>query len=81
MTAKPRIVRFAPVHGKPGTKVTLTGQHFLGALVVKFGGVKSTFTTATTKIVATVPGHAKSGRITVTTRAGTAASPASFKVG
>jgi hypothetical protein len=81
VTVKPRIVRFAPTHGRPGTKVTVTGAHFGGALVVLLGGVKAKFTSATTKIVATVPGHARSGKISVTTKGGTAVSSASFRVG
>src|SRR5262249_26459259 len=81
VTPSPRTVRFAPMDGRPGTKVTVTGTHFGGVLVVMLGGVKARFTSATTKIVATVPGHARSGKITVTTKGGTATSAAVFRVG
>jgi len=81
VTTKPRIVRFAPLHGRPGSKVTVTGANFGSVLVVKLGGVKTTFTSATTKIVAVVPRTATSGKITVMTKGGTAVSSASFTVG
>jgi hypothetical protein len=79
---KPRIVSFAPGHGKPGTKVTLKGKNFAGALAVKLAGLKVTFKVpSTTMIVATIPTRGKTGKITVTTKGGTGTSAKSFTVG
>jgi IPT/TIG domain len=70
---KPRISTFAPHSGNAGTKVTIVGKNLGGTLWVKFGGVKATYTVpSATKIVAVVPRHAHSGRISVHTRGGTA---------
>jgi len=76
----PRIKSFAPMSAKPGTKVTIRGAYLGGAMWVKFGGVKATFTVPTaTKVVATVPKSAHSGKITLKTSAGLASS-GMFKV-
>jgi hypothetical protein len=79
--AKPQISSFRPMAGKAGVTVTLRGSHLDGALVVKFGGVKATFRVPSqTKILATVPSKASSGKISVRTRAGTALSAGRFTV-
>jgi hypothetical protein len=71
----PRIKSFAPTSGKAGTKVTIRGAYLGGAMWVKFGGVKATFTVPTaTRIVATVPKGAHSGKITLKTSGGLASS-------
>jgi hypothetical protein len=76
----PRITSFAPLSGKTGTKVTIKGAYLGGAVWVKFGGVKSTFTVPTAnKVVATVPKGAHTGKITLKTSGGLATSK-SFKV-
>jgi hypothetical protein len=76
---KPRISSFAPLRGKSGTRVTIKGSHLGGALWVKFGGVKATFTVpSATKIVALVPKKAHSGQITVRTSGGLATSGSHF---
>jgi len=76
----PRIKSFAPMRGKTGTKVTIRGAYLGGAMWVKFGGVKATFTVPTaTKIVATVPKGAHSGKITLKTSGGLSSSGV-FKV-
>jgi len=72
---KPRISSFPPMTAKAGTKVTIHGAYLGGAMWVKFGGVKATFTVpSATKIVATVPKSAHSGKITLKTGAGLATS-------
>jgi uncharacterized repeat protein (TIGR01451 family) len=78
--APPVITSFAPASGLPGTNVVLTGQNFLGATAVRFGGVTATFTPPTnnTTLVATVPAGAQTGPITVVAPAGTNASSQSF---
>lgn len=79
--AAPKLTGFTPQTGKPGTKVTLTGTNFTGATAVKFGTLKSTFkVVSATKITLTVPSNAKTGKISVTTKAGTATSAKSFTV-
>ena len=59
--------------GTGGTLVTIRGTNFTGATAVKIGGVAaSSFTVASpTKITATVAAKAKSGKVSVTTAAGT----------
>jgi hypothetical protein len=72
-TPKPAISAFAPRSGNPGTKVTIVGKNLGGALWVKFGGMKATYTVpSATRIVAVVPKNAHTGRISVHTRGGTA---------
>jgi hypothetical protein len=68
---KPRISSFAPMSGKAGTRVSIRGANLAGALWVKIGGVKATYTVpAATKIVAIVPKRAHSGTIAVRTGGG-----------
>jgi hypothetical protein len=81
VTAKPSITNFTPKSGKVGTKVTITGKNFAGATSVKIGGVKATYkVNSRTKITATVTGKSKTGKVSVTTKGGTATSGKSFKV-
>ena len=76
----PRITKFTPTAGKTGTKVTINGVAFTGATWLKFGGLTAKFTvTSANWIIATVPKHAHSGKITVHTKAGTAVSSMPFK--
>ena len=80
----PRIVSVSPAQATPGTIVTLAGATFGGATTVKFGAVAvaplSFTVVSSNSITATVPATAISGRVTVTTPAGTATSPADFIV-
>ena len=80
----PRIVSVSPAQATPGTMVTLAGGAFGGATSVKFGAVAvaplSFTVVSNNSITATVPAAAISGRVTVTTPAGTATSPADFIV-
>jgi uncharacterized repeat protein (TIGR03803 family) len=78
----PTIASFSPTSGAVGTVVQITGNSFTGATSVTFGGVKATTfsVSSSTKITATVPPGAKTGKIQVTTPGGTAASATSFTV-
>jgi hypothetical protein len=79
---KPLISSFSPTHGKAGVHVTLTGKHFAGATWVKFAGVKATFRVpSATKIIATVPKGAHSGKISVHTTAGLGITGRAFTAG
>ena len=75
------ISSFSPTSGKAGTAVAISGANFTGATAVKFNGVAASFTvTSSSKISTTVPTGATTGRVTVTTPAGTATSSTSFTV-
>jgi hypothetical protein len=80
-TSAPTITSFSPTSGPVGATVTINGTNFTGATSVKFNGVTATFiVNSATKITATVPTGATTGRITVTTPGGTATSTADFTV-
>ena len=65
--------------GKAGAKVTIAGANFVGATAVKFAGVKAAFKVVSgTKITATVPAKAITGKISITTAAGTSTSAKAF---
>ena len=78
----PTMTGFAPTQGPVGTRVTLTGTHFLGATAVEFNGVPAARfeVVSRTNIKAVVPFEATSGPITVVTPGGTAVSAESFTV-
>jgi uncharacterized repeat protein (TIGR03803 family) len=77
----PTILSFSPASGKIGATVTITGSGLTGATKVTFGGKASLFTVNnSSKITATVPTGAKTGKIVVTTAGGTATSATSFSV-
>jgi len=80
-TSAPTITSFSPTSGPVGATVTINGTNFTGATSVKFNGVTGTFiVNSATKITATVPTGATTGRITVTTPGGTATSTSDFTV-
>ena len=80
-SATPFIRRVAPHSAPVGTHVTITGRNLAGALAVAFNGTPAAVVSDTaTQIVVTVPAGATTGRITVTTPAGIASSPANFAV-
>jgi IPT/TIG domain len=80
-TSAPTITSFSPTSGPVGATVTINGTNFTGATSVKFNGVTATFiVNSATKITATVPTGATTGRITVTTSGGTATSMSDFTV-
>jgi hypothetical protein len=77
----PAISSFSPTSGPVGTSVTINGANLNGATVVQFSGTSSTFTVNSgSKITATVPSNAATGKISVTTPGGTATSSNSFTV-
>jgi hypothetical protein len=80
-TPRPRVAAFAPLRSSPGMKVTIHGRNLGGAMWVKFGGVRAVYTVpSATKIVATVPKLAHSGKITIRTSGGIATSSSRFVV-
>src|SRR6266487_5840471 len=76
----PIIDEFAPGIGGPGTPVQITGVNFTNVTSVKFfNGVNAPFSApAQSQINAQVPAAATTGKITVTTLAGTATSAHDF---
>jgi large repetitive protein len=69
------ISSFTPTNSAPGTRVTITGQNFIGVTAVNFNGMPATFNlTNNSTIGATVPANVSTGPISVTTPAGTASS-------
>ncbi|HEY0074432.1 MAG TPA: IPT/TIG domain-containing protein, partial [Abditibacteriaceae bacterium] len=75
----PTITSFGPHKGAQGQQVVITGTNFTGATTVKFNGTAATFTVnSPTQITTRVPVRASTGRITVTTPAGTATSATNF---
>lgn len=78
----PSIVRIVPDNGATGAKLTISGRNLTGAAVVQVGQVGVPFTVVSpTKVVATVPASAVTGKVTILTPDGTATSPQSFTVG
>jgi IPT/TIG domain len=66
ITAKPSVTSFSPSRGAVGTKVTITGRNLSNTVTVKVGGVIAPFkVNSATKVTATVPAKAKSGKISV----------------
>lgn len=77
----PTITSFTPSSGNVGTSVTIYGTNLTGVTSVTFNGVTASFSAGTsTRMSATVPSTATSGRITVTTAGGTATSSNDFTV-
>jgi IPT/TIG domain len=73
---------FTPPSGPVGTPVTITGTGLKQTTVVKFGSVKATSLTVVsyTEVTTDVPTGAVTGKITVTTKGGSATSATSFTV-
>lgn len=81
--APPRLLGFGflPAAGAPDSSVIVSGTGFVGATNVSFNGVAAIFAVnSDDQIVATVPLGATSGKIAVTSPAGTATSATSFTV-
>ena len=78
----PTLIRFVPARGPEGTRVVLTGTHFLGVTEVRFNGVSASEfeILSATSIEAVVPPDATSGPISVVAPGGTAVSADSFIV-
>jgi len=83
-TTRPVIEEFTPANGLPGqgVPVVIFGANLLSATSVRFNGIASPFTaTADNVINTTIPASATSGRLTVTSAAGTGTSLVDFVVG
>lgn len=79
----PQIVSFSPTSGGPGTVVTITGMHFSQLLSAAFGKAAASFDVThltDTSVNVTVPAAATSGKITLTTAAGSGLSLTNFTV-
>jgi uncharacterized repeat protein (TIGR03803 family) len=77
----PTITSFSPASGHTGISVTINGRTFNNASSVTFNGVAAAFTlNSSTKITATVPTGATTGKIKITTPGGTATSATNFTV-
>ena len=77
----PAITSFSPTSGPVGTIVTVYGTAFTGVKSVRFNTKTAAWSAASsTKLLARVPFGATTGKISVTTRAGTATSAATFTV-
>ncbi len=77
----PKLASFTPTSGPVGTGVTITGSGLEQTTSVKFNGTKASFTVdSDSQISATVPTGATTGKITVTTKGGSATSSSSFTV-
>jgi uncharacterized repeat protein (TIGR03803 family) len=79
----PVIASLSPTSGPVGTQVTITGTGLKGTSKATFGGVKATALTVNpsgTKVTATVPAGAVSGKVKITTAGGIATSPGIFTV-
>ena len=78
----PIITGFAPIGGKPGDPIVLTGISFTGATNVTFNGSNAQFgVTSDTQISAIVPAGATAGPISVFNSAGSSSSGSNFIIG
>jgi uncharacterized repeat protein (TIGR03803 family) len=77
----PQITNFTPKHGPPGAVVIIRGVSLTQTTKVTFGGVNAAFVVnSDSKLTATVPKHAKTGRIKITTAGGISDSKSVFTV-
>lgn len=80
----PSITSFTPASGLPGSSVTISGKNFStspAANQVTFNSVLATVASASaTQLVVTVPESATTGKIKVTTTAGSATSDTNFEI-
>ncbi len=82
MPPAPTISGLSVTAGTVSSEVTVTGANLQGTTRVDFGGAEASDyrIDSSTQITATVPENAKSGLVSVTTRAGTATSSEPFTV-
>ncbi len=77
----PEITSLEPVAGIPEQQVTIRGVGFTGATEVRFASMTTTFTVISDiEIVTVSPPDARTGKVFVTTPAGTGESPEAFIV-
>ena len=80
-SSAPTISGFSPSSGAIGATVTINGNHFTGVTGVRFNGSSASFVFVNDgRVTATVPNGATTGRITLTTGAGTVTSTSDFTV-
>ena len=80
-TGAPVITGFNPHSGPAGTQVSIFGSNFTGTTAVRFNGTAANFTIVNNgKLIATVPGGATSGKISVTNAIGTTVTQGTFTV-
>lgn len=78
---KPVINSLDKTVGGTGTVVAITGENFTGALEVRFGNTVAPITSNTGTVIKTqVPAGASSGKVSVTTPAGTGLSAVDFMI-
>lgn len=81
--AAPTLTSFSPTSGKLGAAITINGSNFVtGSTTVSFNGTNATTVTvsSTTKLTASVPPTASTGKITLKTSGGSVTSSTSFTV-
>lgn len=77
----PTVTGFSPASSATGSTVTISGTNLTCATSVQFNGVEAAYAVVSgTQIRATVPAVATTGKITVTTPAGSALSTGDFTV-
>ena len=72
---QPVILSFSPDSATILTPITITGQNFIGATAVSFGGVPASFYVLSDTSIQAIPGPGASGNVSVTTSGGTATVP------
>jgi hypothetical protein len=78
---KPTIHNFLPRTGSIGTTITITGTNYSAVTAVRIAGLKVAYKVrSSTRITATVPAGGKSGKVSVTTKGGTATSTGALGV-
>ena len=78
----PIVTGFAPIGGKPGDPIVLTGINFTTATNVAFNGSNATFhVTSDTQISATVPVGATTGPISASNGSGASVTSSNFIIG
>ena len=81
VTAQPAITTFTPVGAYAGTTVSVTGTGFTGATMVTVNSMPASFTVnSDTNLTLTVPLSSTTGKIGITTGAGTAQSAITLSV-
>ena len=77
----PTLTSFSPTSGPVGTSVTITGTGLTQTTKVTFAGKSATFTVISdTEVTADVPATAVTGKVTITTKGGSAIGTTSFTV-
>jgi cytochrome c551 len=79
--AKPTISSFSPKSAKPLALLTVMGKNFIKVKTVKVDGIVAKLkVVSTSKLTATVPSSAKTGKIVVTTATGSATSATALTI-